>query len=82
MVVSSECFLSKVLDDPTNWTARPYFALKGRLPPLCTSLESVPVSRYRDSPRSEEELSFIAHAIPSHLQVSFQEEYETQAYNP
>ena len=29
-----------MLDDLTDWTARPYSALKGGLPPLFTSLES------------------------------------------
>ena len=70
-VVSSNSFLSKVLDDPTNWTARPYFVLEGRLPPLFTSLENTLVSRYRDTPWSEEELSFVACAFPSHLQAHF-----------
>nr|POF06655.1 hypothetical protein CFP56_29244 [Quercus suber] len=50
MVVSSTSFLSKVVDDPTDWTARPYSTLEGRLPSLFTSLESVTVSRYRDTP--------------------------------
>ena len=66
-----------MLDDPTDWTARPYSALKGGLPPLFTSLESVPISCYRDTPWAEEELSFVAYAFPSHLQARFQEEYET-----
>ena len=82
MVVSSNRFLSKVLDDSTDWTARPYSALKGGLPSLFTSLESIYVSRYRDTPWSKEELSFVACAFPSHLQVRFQDEYETQTYNP
>ena len=34
VVVSSNSFLSKVLDDPTDWTAKPYSALEGGLPPL------------------------------------------------
>ena len=50
VAVSSNRFLSKVLDDPTDWTARPYSALKGGLPPLFTSLESIFVSCYRDTP--------------------------------
>ena len=49
---------------------------------LFTSLESIFVSRYRDTPWSEEELSFVACAFPSHLQACFQYEYETQTYNP
>ena len=80
MVVSSNS--SKVLNDPTNWTAKPYSALEDGLPPLFTSLESVLVSRYRDTPSSKEELSFVACAFFSHLQAPFQKEYETQAYNP
>nr|POE82070.1 hypothetical protein CFP56_41838 [Quercus suber] len=75
-------FLNKVLDEPTDWTARPYSTLKHGVPPLFTSLDSVPVSRYRDTPWAEEELSFVACAFPFHLQARFQEEYETQAYNP
>ena len=67
MVVSSNSFLSKVLDDPTDWIAKPYSALEGGLPPLFTSLESISVSRYRDTSLSEEELSFIACAFSSHL---------------
>ena len=50
VAVSSNSFLSKVLDDPTNWIARPYFALEGGLPPLFTSLESISISHYRDTP--------------------------------
>ena len=56
--------------------------LEGGLPPLFTSLESIFISRYRDTPWSEEELSFIACAFPSHLQARFQDKYETQTYNP
>ena len=41
MAVSSKSFLSKVLDDPTDWTTRPRFVLEGGLPPLITTLESV-----------------------------------------
>ena len=66
-MVSLDSFLGKVLDDPTDWTARPYSPLEGGLPPLFTSLESVLVSRYRDTPYSEEDLSFVAYAFPSHL---------------
>ena len=51
--------------------------LEGGLPPLFTSLESIFISRYRDTPWSEEELSFIACAFPSHLQARFQDKYET-----
>ena len=81
MVVSSNSFLSKVLDDPTDWATRPYSLLKGGLPPLFTSLKSVPTSLYRDIPWSDE-LYFIGCAFPSHLQAHFHEDYETQAYNP
>ena len=76
MVVSSNSFLSKVLDDPIDWTASPYFALEDGLPPLFTSLESFFVSRYRDTPWS------VACAFPSILQACFQDEYKTQTYNP
>ena len=41
MAVSSNSFLSKVLDDPTNWTTRPRSVLEGGLPPLFTTLVSV-----------------------------------------
>ena len=82
MAVSSNSFLSKVLDDPTDWTARPYSVLEGGLPPLFTFLESVFISHYRDTPCSEVELSFVTCAFPSHLQACFQDEYETQTYNP
>ena len=82
MVVSVNSILNKVLDDPTYRTARPYSTYEGGLPPLFTSLESIFVSRYRDTPWFEEELSFITCAFPSHLQVRFQDEYETQTYNP
>ena len=82
VAVSSNSFLSKVLDDPTDWTFRPYSALEGRLPPLFTSLENIYVSRYRDTPWSEEERSFIACAFPSHFQARFQDKYETQSDNP
>nr|POE76835.1 hypothetical protein CFP56_46286 [Quercus suber] len=51
-------------------------------PPLFTSLESTSVSRYRDTPWSKEELSFVACAFPSHLQACFEDEYETQTHNP
>ena len=67
VAVSSNSFFSKVLDDPTDWTFRPYSALEGKLPPLFTSLENIFVSRYRDTPWSEQELSFIACAFPSHF---------------
>ena len=76
MAVSSNSFLGKVLDDPIDWTSKPYSILEGGLPPLFTSLESISVSRYRDTPWSEEELSFVACAFPSHLQAHFQDEYE------
>ena len=82
MAMSSNSFLNKVLDDPIDWTARPYSALEGGLLPLFTSLESISISRYRDTSWSEEELSFVACAFPSHLQACFQEEYKTQPYNP
>ena len=82
MTVSSNSFLSKVLDDPTDWIDRSYSALEGGLSPLFTSLERISVSHYRDTPWSEEELFFIACAFPSHLQARFQDEYETHTYNP
>ena len=69
MAVSSNNFLSKMLDDPTDWTAKPYFALEGGLPSLFTSLENIFVSRYRDTPWSEEEHSFVACAFSTHLQA-------------
>jgi len=47
--VSSNSFLNKVLDDPTDWTAKPYSTLEGGLHPLFTSLESTPDSCYRDT---------------------------------
>ena len=50
MVVSSNSFLSKVLDGPIDWITRPFSALGGGLPPLFTSLESTPVSHFRDTP--------------------------------
>ena len=81
VAVSSNSFLSKVLDDPTDWTSIPYSALEGGLSPLFTSLENISISRYRDTPWSEE-LSFIDCAFPSHFQAHFQDEYETQSYNP
>ena len=71
-----------MLDDPTDWTARPYSALEGGLPPLFTFLESVSVFCYKDTPWFEEEISFVACAFPSHFQAHFQDEYETQTYNP
>ena len=55
--------------------------LEGGLPLLFTFLESLSVSRYRDTPWSEEELYFIACTFPSHLQACFQDKYETQTYN-
>ena len=67
VAMSSNSFLSKVLDDPIDWTARPYSALEGGLPPLFTSLESISVSRYRDTPWCQKELSFAACAFPSYL---------------
>ena len=82
MVVSSNSFLSKVLDDPIDWIARPYPTLEGGLPPLFTSLESTLASHCRDTPWSKEEHSFVACAFPSHLQACFPDEYETHAYNP
>ena len=71
MVVSSNSFLSKVLEDSADWIARPYSALEGGLPPLFTSLESISISRYRDALWFEEELSFVVYAFPSHLQARF-----------
>ena len=80
--MSSNSFLSKVLDDPTDWTARPYSVLEGRLPPLFASLECISVSHYRDTPWFEEELSIVTYAFPSHLQAHFQDKYEIQTYYP
>ena len=71
-----------MLDDLIDWTTRPYFALEGGLPLLFTSLENISISCYRDTPWSEEELAFFACAFSSHFQARFQDEYETQAYNP
>ena len=71
MVVSSNSFLSKVLEDSADWIARPYSALEGGLPPLFTSLESISISRYRDTLWFEEELSFVVCAFPSHLKARF-----------
>ena len=81
-MVSSNSFLCKVLDDPTNWTARPYSLLEGTLPPLFHYLINKIASHYKDIPWSEEELSFIACAFISHFQARFQDDFETQAYNP
>ena len=39
---------------------------------------SISISCYRDTLWSEEELSFVTCAFPSHLQARFQDEYETQ----
>ena len=74
MAMSSNSFLSKVLDDPTDWIARSYSALEGELPLLFTSLESISVSRYRDTPWSEEELSLVACAFLSQFQAHFQDD--------
>ena len=82
MVMSSNNFLRKVLDDPTNWTVRPYSAFEGGFPLLFISLESTSISRYRDTSWSKEELSFFTCDFPSHLQAHFQDEYEIQTYNP
>ena len=71
MVVSSNSFLSKVLEDSADWIARPYSALEGGLSPLFTSLESISISRYRDTLWFEEELSFVVCAFPSHLKARF-----------
>lgn len=80
-MVSSNSFLCKVLDDPTNWTAKPYSPLEGGLLPLFHSLKNETIFRYRDAPWSEKELSFFACAFTSHLQAHFQDNFETQAYN-
>ena len=56
MEISSNSFLSKVLDNPTDWTTKAYSALKGGLSSLFTSLENIYVSCYKDTPWSEEEL--------------------------
>ena len=81
-MVSSGNFLCKVLDDPANSTARPYSPFKGGLPSLFHSLKNETVSCYRGAPWFEEELSFVAYDFTSHLQAHFQDDFETQAYNP
>ena len=69
--MSSNSFLSKVLEDSADWIARPYSALEGGLPPLFTPLESISISRYRDTLWFKEELSFVVCAFPSHLKARF-----------
>lgn len=81
-MVSFDSFLCKVLDDPTDWTARPYSPLEGALPPLFQPLTDETISHYRDVPWFEEELSFIACTFTSHLSTRFRDDFETQAYNP
>lgn len=82
VVVPSGSFLYKMLDDPTDWIDRPYSPIEGGLPSLFHSLKTEIVSHYRDSSWTEEELSFVASASTSHLQAHFQDDFETQAYNP
>nr|POE98004.1 hypothetical protein CFP56_42488 [Quercus suber] len=62
-MVSSDSFLCKVLDEPADWKARPYSALKDALPQLFQSLTDETVSRYRDVSWIEAELSFTAYAF-------------------
>ena len=81
-MVSSDSFLCKMLDDPTDWIARPYSPFEGGLPLLFHFLKNETISCYRDAPWSEEELSFVACAFTSHLQAHFQDDFKTQAYNP
>ena len=76
-MVSSDSFLFKVLDDPIDWTTRPYSPLEGGLPFLFHSLKNEIVSRYKDAPWIEEELSFVICAFTSHLQACFQDDFET-----
>ena len=59
VMVSSDSFLCKVLDYPTNWIGKPYSPLEGALPPLFRTLINENASHYRDAPWPEEELSFI-----------------------
>nr|POF02446.1 hypothetical protein CFP56_28056 [Quercus suber] len=54
-MVSSNNFLCKVLDDLTDWIARPYSPLEGALPPLFNSLTNKTASHYRDVPQSEDD---------------------------
>ena len=70
-MVSFDSFLCKVLDDPINWTARPYSPLEGVLPCLLHSLINETISRYRDDPWTKEEPSFVACAFTSHIQAHF-----------
>ena len=76
-MVSFDSFFFKLLDDPTDWTARPYSPIKGGLPSLFHSLKNETVSRCRDAPWTEEKLSFVACAFTSHLQARFYDDYET-----
>lgn len=66
-MVSSDSFLCKVLDDPTDLIARPYSPLEGGLLPLFHFLKNEIVSCYRNAPWSEGELPFVACACTSHL---------------
>ena len=81
-MVSSDSFLCKVLDDPTDWTGRPYSPLESGLPPLFYCLKNETVSHYKDAPWFEEDLSFAACAFTSYLQACFQDDFETQVYEP
>ena len=67
-MLSSNRFLCKVLDDPTDGKARPYSPLKGGLlSSLFHSLKNETISRYRDALWFKDELSFVAFAFTSHL---------------
>ena len=81
-MVYFDSFLCKVLDDPTNWIARPYSPLKGGLLPLFHFLKNETVSCYRNAHWFEGQLPFVACDFTSHLQAHFQDDFETQAYNP
>ena len=79
-VVSSDNFFCKVLDDLTNWIAKPYSPLEGAFPPLFNSLINKIASRYSSLVWGG--TFFYCSTLISHLQVHFQDDFETQAYNP
>ena len=64
-MVSSDSFLCKVLDDPTDCTARPYSPLEGALPPLFQSLINETASCYKDVPWSEEDYCLCLYFLSS-----------------
>ena len=70
-MVFSDSFLCKVLDNFTDWIARPYSSLEGVIPLLFQFLTNETVSCYRDVPWSEEELSFIACTFTSIFKRTF-----------